>query len=71
MRKRPYRGCPRAEENKEWIYGIKQPNETIIKLSRKVWRAGLGGLNGGEAGLDAPRNCEQNVNKGVDKKAEG
>lgn len=27
--------------------------------------------NGGEASLDAPANCEQNVNKGVDKKNRG
>ena len=28
-------------------------------------------INGGEASLDAPRNYEQNVNKGADKKTEG
>jgi hypothetical protein len=27
--------------------------------------------NGGEASLDAPRNYEQNVNRGADKKTEG
>jgi hypothetical protein len=37
----------------------------------EVLRAGLERGNGGEAGLDAPANCEQNVNKGADKKTEG
>lgn len=48
----------RPAPNFAMVYGIKQPNETTIKSSRKVWRAGLGYGIGGEASLDAPRNYE-------------
>lgn len=41
-----------------------------LKIESHIVEEELGCGNGGEAGLDAPTNYEQNVNKGADKKTE-